>query len=71
MPTLAEVLILQSQMAQIQAIIASGLTRGSYEGKSTDFRSMTELYRIRDDLARQLGLTAPVRRTVVAYNGGF
>lgn len=71
MPTLAEVMILQSQLAQIQVIIASGLTRGSYEGKSTEFRTMTELYRIRDDLSRQLGLVAPVRRTVAAYNGGF
>ncbi len=71
MPTLAEILVLQSQYAQIQTIIASGLTRGSYDGKSTEFRSMAELYRIRDDIGTQLGIRPVGRRTVVAYSGGF
>ena len=71
MPTAAQMLTLQTQLAQIQAIINSGLTRGSYDGKSTEFRTMTELYRIRDDIVLQLGQTQQVRRTVAAYNGGF
>lgn len=71
MPAAATALTLQKQLSQIQAIIASGVTRGSYDGKSTDFRSMTELYRIRDDLLSQINAAQPVRRTVAAYNGGF
>ena len=54
MPTAAQTMIPQTQLAQIQAIINSGLTRGSYDGKSTEFRTMTELYRIHDDLLSQI-----------------
>lgn len=71
MPDAATLLILQSQLSQIQTIINSGLTRGSYDGKSTEFRSMTELYRIRDDLLSQINTVQPIRRTVAAYYGGF
>ncbi len=69
--TLQQQTTLQAQLAQVQAQIASGIERASYEGKSADFRSLEELYKIRDDLQAQLGLTNRVRRTVVAYSGGF
>lgn len=62
---------LLTQLAAIQSKIASGVERASYDGKSADFRSLEELYKIRDDLQVQLGLTARVRRTAIAYNGGF
>lgn len=63
---------LQQQLAQITAQIASGVNRASYEGKSTEFRSLEELYKIRDDLMGQLGMTGGrVRRTVAAYSSGF
>ena len=62
---------LTAQLADIQAKIASGVSRASYEGKSADMRELSDLYRIRDDLMTQLGLTRRVRRTATAYSGGF
>ena len=62
---------LQADLLSIETAIASGVTRASYEGKSTEFRSLSEMRAIRDDLRRQLGLRLPGRRTVAAFRAGF
>jgi hypothetical protein len=69
--TLQQQAALQAQLTDVQTKIASGVSRASYDGKSADFRSLEELYKIRDDLQVQLGLKARVRRTAISYNGGF
>jgi hypothetical protein len=62
---------IQGWLEAIQAAIMSGTNRVSYDGKAVEYRSISELYLVRDDLLRQLGLVAPVRRTVASYDGGF
>ena len=63
---------LMQQLNQITVQIASGVSRASYEGKSSEFRSLEELYKIRDDLMAQLGVPrGRSRRTVAAYSSGF
>lgn len=67
-PTQAELL---ARLAQINTILASGVSRASVEGKSTDFVDPSELRRQRDELMALLGLKVNVRRTVAGYSGGF
>jgi hypothetical protein len=62
---------LRANLASIQAAIASGVTRASYDGKSTEFRSLADMRSIRDGILRQLGEYVPPRRTVAAYSGGY
>ena len=68
---MATLLQLQSNLASIENAIASGVTRASYDGKSTEFRSLAEMRSIRDDLKRQLGEPVRSRRTVAAFSNGF
>ena len=62
---------LRRNLASIEAAIASGVTRASYDGRSTEFRSLAEMRSIRDGLLRQLGEPVRSRRTVASYSGGF
>ena len=71
MPDLVTILILQQQLAAVQAQIASGLESASYDGKNVSMRSLNDLYKIRDDLLTQIGTKPRTRRTVVGYSGGF
>ena len=68
---MATLLQLQSNLASIENAIASGVTRASYDGKSTEFRSLAEMRSIRDDLKRQLGEPVRSRRTVAVFSSGF
>ncbi|WP_407529426.1 phage head-tail joining protein [Methylobacterium oryzisoli] len=68
-PTLQARLL--AQLEQINSIIASGADSASYGDKSTNFRDLNELYRIRDGIMRQLGLTTRARRTVAGFRSGF
>ena len=61
---------LLTQLTAIEAAIASGTTRVSYDGKSVEYRSLSDLYRVRDDLRGQLGMTVKPRRTVASYSAG-
>lgn len=62
---------IQARLDSVEAIIASGVDRAATGDKSTDFRDLTQLYKVRDDLRRQLGQAVTTRRTVVAFNAGF
>lgn len=42
----------QSQLDALNAMIASGVLRTRYEGKEIEYRSMEELVRARDEVAR-------------------
>lgn len=69
MPTSTQILL---RLEAIELAIASGATKVSYDGKTVDFGSLSDLRSIRDELRAQLGLTAGrVRRTVATYRGGF
>jgi hypothetical protein len=64
---------LQARLDSIDAAIASGSLRVSYEGKgSVEYRSLADLFKVRDDLRAQLGAPRSlVRRTAAAFSGGF
>lgn len=42
----------QSQLDALNAMIASGVLRSRYEGREIEYRSMDELIRARDEVAR-------------------
>ncbi len=62
---------LAANLAAIEAAISSGVTSASYDGKSTSFRSLSEMRSIRDEIRRQLGLPTRSRRTVATFRSGF
>ena len=62
----------QGQLDAVETAIASGVLRVSYEGKSSEFRSLDDLIRVRGLIRRALGLDANVSATViVAHDRGF
>ena len=60
-----------AQLVAIEKAIASGVTRVSYDGKSTEFRSLSEMLKIRDQLRREAGLSVAPRRTVAGFRSGI
>ena len=62
----------QGQLDAIEAAIAAGVTSVSYEGKSSSFRSLDEMLRVRDIIMRALGLAPQKSATIlVAHDRGF
>lgn len=63
---------LQARLDAIELAIASGTTRVSIDGVgSTEYRTLADLYRVRDDLRRDLGIKPPSRRTVASFRSGL
>ena len=56
----------QAQLDAIENAIAAGVTTVSYEGKSTNFRSLDEMLRVRDIIMRALGQSPQRSATVFA-----
>ena len=62
----------QAQLDSIEAGIAAGVTSVSYEGKTTSFRSLDEMLRVRDIIRRALGLSPQSSSTILAaHDRGF
>ena len=67
---------LQAQLDAVNAAIASGVSTVDYpERGRVTYRSLSDLFAIRDDLARQIGgasgsPTSPSRRSVAAFSNG-
>lgn len=68
MPTLPELVL---ELEAVQRAIASGVTSVSYGDKSTTYRSLNDLLRIRDELLAAIEGAPKIRRTAAGYNGGF
>lgn len=68
---MADAPALQAQLTAIEAAIATGAMRVSYDGKSVEYRSLSEMRSVRDGLKRQLGLAVASRRTVAGYSNGI
>lgn len=63
---------LQAQLTAIEKAIASGVTRVTVDGVgSTEYRTLAELYRVRDQLRRDLGITNTPRRSVASFSSGL
>ena len=61
----------QAQLDAIENAIAAGVTTVSYEGKSSSFRSLDDMLRVRDILRRALGIIPQSSATVlVAHDRG-
>lgn len=62
----------QSQLDALEYAIATGTTSVSYEGKSSSFRSLDDLLRVRDIIRRALGQAPAASATVlVGHDRGF
>lgn len=61
----------QSQLDAIEAGIAAGTTRVSYDGKSVEYRSLDEMLRIRSIIRRALGIESGSSTVLVAHDRGF
>ena len=59
------------QLSSINQSIASGITRVSYDGKTTEYRSLDELIRIRDMLLAALGMTSPGPTVLAVHDRGY
>lgn len=55
------------QLAAIKEAYASGITRVSYDGKSTEYRSLAEMKQIIDTIENSLATDAGKPRPVVGY----
>ena len=49
------------QLVAVTEAIASGVTRVSYDGKSTEFRSLDDLLRLQEIMQNALGVQEPGR----------
>lgn len=63
--------LIAANLQSLETAIASGVQRASYDGKSTDFRSLAEMRSIARGLRVQLGLQVGSRRTVAGFRSGF
>ncbi len=55
----------QAQLDAIDAAIGSGTLRVTYDGKTVEYRSMTELFQAKASIQRQL---TPPEARVTGYN---
>lgn len=58
-----------AQLAALDAAIASGALRVSYDGKSVEYRSLDEMLRVRADLASAI-VGRPRRRRLLVTTAG-
>lgn len=51
----------QAQLDTIEAAIAQGATSVEYDGKKVEYRSLTDMMRVRDLMRKSLGQTGSTR----------
>jgi hypothetical protein len=73
---MTDVLTLQAQLSALNAAIAVGATVVTYDGgRRVEYRSLSEMFRIRDHLQNQIAAAAggsgSRRRTVASFDNGF
>lgn len=59
----------QSQLDALRASYAAGVTRVSYDGKSTEFRSLTEMRQIIDEISAAIEGVRRRRRFLTRTSG--
>ncbi|WP_337996218.1 phage head-tail joining protein [Oleispirillum naphthae] len=61
-----------TQLQALEDAIASGLLRFTFEGKTHEYRSLDDMLRVREILARKAGVATGggIVRTVAAYRRG-
>lgn len=59
----------QAQLEAIRAAYVSGVTRVSYEGRTTEFRSLAEMKAIIDEIEADLAATRRRRRFLGVTSG--
>jgi hypothetical protein len=58
------------QLAALEAAIAQGTTRVTFEGRTVEYRSLADMIRLRDLMRRDLGAAAPARITYASFSRG-
>lgn len=59
----------QAQLDALRSSYAAGVTRVSYDGKSTEFRSLSEMKQIIDEIASELEGARRRRRFLTKTSG--
>lgn len=59
----------QAQLTAIRSAYAAGVTRVSYDGKSTEFRSLAEMKQIMDEMSADISGVRRRRRFLVKTTG--
>lgn len=67
MATLAE---MQERLAGLDRMLATGVLRATYQGRTTEFRSVEELERVRAGLLRDIAAASSARPVRVIYTPG-
>lgn len=60
----------QADLDAINDAIAKGVTKVKYQDKEITYRTLAEMYSIRDDIAAGLGLKGRTCRVKARYNKG-
>jgi hypothetical protein len=58
------------QLAALEAAIAQGTTRVTFDGRTVEYRSLAEMIRLRDLMRRDLATMAPPGITYATFSRG-
>lgn len=61
----------QAQYDALTAAIAEGTLKVEYGDKKVEYRSLNEMIRIRDIIARDLGIAGAPKRTLASFSKGL
>lgn len=61
----------QADLDELDKAIATGVTEVQYSDRRVRYRSLNEMTRIRNMIARELGKTQKPRRTTPVHDRGF
>lgn len=61
----------QADLDALNDAIATGARRVSYNGQTVEYRSLSEMREVRDEMERQLGIVTTKRRSRAVFRGGF
>lgn len=61
----------QADLDALNDAIATGARRVSYNGQTVEYRDLSEMREVRDEMERQLGIVTTKRRSRAVFRGGF
>jgi len=61
----------QTDLDALNDAIATGARRVSYNGQTVEYRDLSEMREVRDEMERQLGIVTTKRRSRAVFRGGL